>query len=118
MFYIVCVCNYVRYDFFLSSRRRHTRCALVTGVQTCALPIYLEHLEPAQIEQCSGRSSMSTGTRTKRQTGAPWRSMLGSLLWPMACIRQRLPTLRPSLPWCETPPLSDLQPRQIGRAHV
>src|SRR3546814_18793551 len=27
---------------FFSSRRRHTRCALVTGVQTCALPI----LEP------------------------------------------------------------------------
>src|SRR3546814_1987325 len=25
--------------FFLSSRSRHTRCALVTGVQTCALPI-------------------------------------------------------------------------------
>src|SRR3546814_2533342 len=23
----------------VSSRRRHTRCALVTGVQTCALPI-------------------------------------------------------------------------------
>src|SRR3546814_420712 len=30
MFYLV---------FFFSSRRRHTRCALVTGVQTCALPI-------------------------------------------------------------------------------
>src|SRR3546814_5471884 len=29
---VVCV-------FFFSSRRRHTRCALVTGVQTCALPI-------------------------------------------------------------------------------
>src|SRR3546814_8863001 len=28
------------FDFcFFSSRRRHTRCALVTGVQTCALPI-------------------------------------------------------------------------------
>src|SRR3546814_15699019 len=27
------------YFFFFSSRRRHTRCALVTGVQTCALPI-------------------------------------------------------------------------------
>src|SRR3546814_16908753 len=27
--------------FFFSSRRRHTRCALVTGVQTCALPIWL-----------------------------------------------------------------------------
>src|SRR3546814_310900 len=25
---------------FFSSRRRHTRCALVTGVQTCALPIW------------------------------------------------------------------------------
>src|SRR3546814_16978709 len=30
--------------FFFSSRRRHTRCALVTGVQTCALPI-LDHLD-------------------------------------------------------------------------
>src|SRR3546814_9747759 len=30
--------------FFFSSRRRHTRCALVTGVQTCALPIYARHL--------------------------------------------------------------------------
>src|SRR3546814_5497120 len=29
-----------KYGFFVSSRRRHTRCALVTGVQTCALPIY------------------------------------------------------------------------------
>src|SRR3546814_1995736 len=27
------------YVFFFSSRRRHTICALVTGVQTCALPI-------------------------------------------------------------------------------
>src|SRR3546814_971281 len=27
--------------FFFSSRRRHTMCALVTGVQTCALPIFL-----------------------------------------------------------------------------
>src|SRR3546814_3239212 len=26
--------------FLFSSRRRHTSCALVTGVQTCALPIY------------------------------------------------------------------------------
>src|SRR3546814_12094152 len=30
----------VTYCFFFSSRRRHTRCALVTGVQTCALPIF------------------------------------------------------------------------------
>src|SRR3546814_1980381 len=33
--------EFVLYVFFLfSSRRRHTRCALVTGVQTCALPIF------------------------------------------------------------------------------
>src|SRR3546814_9672353 len=32
---LVCMCL-----FFFSSRRRHTRCALVTGVQTCALPIF------------------------------------------------------------------------------
>src|SRR3546814_8430281 len=32
------MCSVLR--FFFSSRRRHTRCALVTGVQTCALPIF------------------------------------------------------------------------------
>src|SRR3546814_17400988 len=31
--------------FFFSSRRRHTRCALVTGVQTCALPISMTDYE-------------------------------------------------------------------------
>src|SRR3546814_1122388 len=30
--------------FFFSSRRRHTRCALVTGVQTCVLPISRESM--------------------------------------------------------------------------
>src|SRR3546814_5763688 len=34
------VCVDVFVVFFFSSRRRHTRCALVTGVQTCALPIF------------------------------------------------------------------------------
>src|SRR3546814_8937291 len=33
---------FVSFVFFFSSRRRHTRCALVTGVQTCALPIFTE----------------------------------------------------------------------------
>src|SRR3546814_4535152 len=32
--------------FFFSSRRRHTRCALVTGVQTCALPISPSLMDP------------------------------------------------------------------------
>src|SRR3546814_1036354 len=35
--------------FFFSSRRRHTRCALVTGVQTCALPIYSSGIEPCHL---------------------------------------------------------------------
>src|SRR3546814_8276607 len=35
--------------FFFSSRRRHTRCALATGVQTCALSIsYVLSFNPAQ----------------------------------------------------------------------
>ena len=44
---IMTICKVMYYDlifllisfFFFSSRRRHTRCADVTGVQTCALPI-------------------------------------------------------------------------------
>src|SRR3546814_9175081 len=33
------------YLYFFSSRRRHTSCALVTGVQTCALPISPDWLD-------------------------------------------------------------------------
>src|SRR3546814_6006889 len=36
--------------FFFSSRRRHTRCALVTGVQTCALPIYVSRANASAFE--------------------------------------------------------------------
>src|SRR3546814_3824763 len=36
---MICYNLIVLYYFFFSSRRRHTICALVTGVQTCALPI-------------------------------------------------------------------------------
>src|SRR3546814_4147766 len=39
---------------FFSSRRRHTRCALVTGVQTCALPICL--VPPFELSSCLRRS--------------------------------------------------------------
>src|SRR3546814_4086753 len=37
-------CRLIFDCFFFSSRRRHTSCALVTGVQTCALPISPEDL--------------------------------------------------------------------------
>src|SRR3546814_18091762 len=43
LYYVLCCCSmcvcFCIFLFFFSSRRRHTRCALVTGVQTCALPI-------------------------------------------------------------------------------
>src|SRR3546814_1732038 len=47
LFYI-CRCCFV--FFFFSSRRRHTRCALVTGVQTCALPISGHPANKARID--------------------------------------------------------------------
>src|SRR3546814_11682129 len=48
------VCVYVM--FFFSSRRRHTRCALVTGVQTCALPI----CNTASVRESSTRHGCAT----------------------------------------------------------
>src|SRR3546814_3742691 len=46
MWYLVELLSYFSWFFFFSSRRRHTRCALVTGVQTCALPISLDAFGP------------------------------------------------------------------------
>src|SRR3546814_2823981 len=44
--------------FFFSSRRRHTRCALVTGVQTCALPILTwDAMRWSAHEACSPRGT-------------------------------------------------------------
>src|SRR3546814_13535378 len=43
--------------FFFASRRRHTRCALVTGVQTCALPIYRTH----RLQRSRGRAAEGDG---------------------------------------------------------
>src|SRR3546814_4182188 len=56
--------------FFVSSRRRHTRCALVTGVQTCALPIYFWTNNPESAHQV---------TYVMGQRGLPrtWRHMNG-----------------------------------------
>src|SRR3546814_13272781 len=62
-------------DFF-SSRRRHTRCALVTGVQTCALPIsagMLGCLMLAPLARRSGRKRQiayrNVRTGKRRQVG-------------------------------------------------
>src|SRR3546814_5647436 len=53
--------------FFFSSRRRHTRCALVTGVQTCALPI------------CSGPFSVTFTKVASGSLSPVWIVMVGIL---------------------------------------
>src|SRR3546814_3692489 len=55
------VCSY--YLICFSSRRRHTRCALVTGVQACALPIYVA-------------LGMITHEALSRGGRLPWRDFL------------------------------------------
>src|SRR3546814_9563682 len=55
----------VYFMFLFSSRRRHTSCALVTGVQTCALPI-------------SGGCSVRKGSRQGRSRRDKWRTSSSS----------------------------------------
>src|SRR3546814_5960516 len=55
------------YVFFFSSRRRHTRCALVTGVQTCALPILLGGVS-TEIVQIADRQAGGSDEQALRAT--------------------------------------------------
>src|SRR3546814_4405746 len=52
--------------FFFSSRRRHTRCALVTGVQTCALPISLGSASSAALRDFTNRGLRTLATSAMR----------------------------------------------------
>src|SRR3546814_4771150 len=54
---------YVYAFFFFSSRRRHTRCALVTGVQTCALPICSSDTLSMAVRKRKRRSSRETPSK-------------------------------------------------------
>src|SRR3546814_9365198 len=54
--------------FFFSSRRRHTRCALVTGVQTCALPISRSAWK-ARTRPWAEARSISPGQRNTIRSG-------------------------------------------------
>src|SRR3546814_8851628 len=60
--------------FFFSSRRRHTRCALVTGVQTCALPISRSSKIPCASSKnaTSFRSPANSSASTVRNASSPW----------------------------------------------
>src|SRR3546814_5617214 len=59
--------SYFGVMFFFSSRRRHTRCALVTGVQTCALPI-------------SERDQAQTQAKRSRETKVRFDDMIDTVL--------------------------------------
>src|SRR3546814_2264759 len=81
----VCLCGMV---FFFSSRRRHTSCALVTGVQTCALPICRASVRrpfaPRWRQTCRGATaarkpdpmSSDGDNRSTRKSGCPSRVVI------------------------------------------
>src|SRR3546814_19216046 len=86
------------YLFFFSSRRRHTRCALVTGVQTCALPIWRHRrLIRNQARKKHARIPLSCPCdRTKKAEGkalgreARWPRRQGARSgWPVAAVFDR-----------------------------
>src|SRR3546814_5774793 len=56
--------------FFFSSRRRHTRCALVTGVQTCALPISNRKLPPCTPRRPPGPGGVVSSTSLRRRSSS------------------------------------------------
>src|SRR3546814_2359770 len=87
--------------FFFSSRRRHTRCALVTGVQTCALPISGAKAQPGLAAEARshkklpGHRILSRMPDTHPETIAPappraligWRLLaLFYDLWPSLAL--------------------------------
>src|SRR3546814_4468641 len=60
--------------FFFSSRRRHTRCALVTGVQTCALPISRYNIACASILRENGLQSPARLIKVGGRYVAAWHA--------------------------------------------
>src|SRR3546814_1796972 len=79
---------------FFSSRRRHTRCALVTGVQTCALPILYPPLSPEtklltqQFEVASCLATFLVGRRDVGSCGAwAWGECVTSCVAVMGCSK-------------------------------
>src|SRR3546814_6460783 len=64
---LCCVC------FFFSSRRRHTRCALVTGVQTCALPICLAALALPMLAWAQAATAPATAADAEPAATVPWQ---------------------------------------------
>src|SRR3546814_21135534 len=65
--------------FFFSSRRRHTRCALVTGVQTCALPICMIEVNTVDANRIGQILLPLAGKIGGEAVIADWRSLNAQL---------------------------------------
>src|SRR3546814_19442310 len=76
--------------FFFSSRRRHTRCALVTGVQTCALPI---SCQTAELVEAMAADTGQPFTHLKVDGGMT----ANALLMPIQADLIELLVVRPSV---------------------
>src|SRR3546814_7340608 len=74
------------YVFFFSSRRLHTRCALVTGVQTCALPILSISENVGGLTKMLGRATGSHTLNALREGG---KKLLGDKRKPAAKFVRR-----------------------------
>src|SRR3546814_1973783 len=57
--------------FFFSSRGLHTRCALVTGVQTCAVPIFYNFVTKRGL--CQGKNSKVSWTQVETRSAITWK---------------------------------------------
>src|SRR3546814_9515295 len=90
-------CMWVVVDFLCSSRRRHTRCALVTGVQTCALPISCVENGTYRTSAFSIHDLLSSYRTPNCPVGAQLSRMLKSLNAPSCLLKNRTrPTPTPT----------------------
>src|SRR3546814_13066231 len=74
--------------FFFSIRRRHTRCALVTGVQTCALPILKKQIDDGHYKKGDLLPSENDLCKSYGTTRPTVRQALGELTRMGYIIRQ------------------------------
>src|SRR5213076_2200253 len=58
-------CFFFFFFFFFSSRRRHTRWLVVTGVQTCALPIFVYAKNPNYVPRTEPANGLAGGKVVK-----------------------------------------------------